>query len=414
MPVFEIADVPVRVPEGSDRDEFVHKLQEVPRAIAYYDTPRFSLPSPHLRLRLARRARQDRPRRKKHVYHRSDNDLQARSTAFMTATGSRDSSSSVYSKVRRQRLIRRSHSLYGLPEESEDSENEAESNLEATAESHTISDKRIFVHTGITISESLELDLPAGGSHIPRLITHISGAEAVDTGADANLSRAIPESRPGSIFMESSSWQPNEDTCSRSSSSPSSSQSTSADVRLGVTGRAAAFGGRSKGWSKRWSTASQPSSSSTPTTCCSSRREALTPASGSKDEAVGNVGKQNTQTKRRTRFRLRIPDFLRPLDTPQPPIRTYDLLLRRDLFSKAQPGNETPLTTVRNHSRKAEADWAKESKAARLARSGSCPVLPPFRRGMCSVTTGTGNSMGTVTQSPPPSTSAPPNRDRIA
>ncbi|KIV86683.1 hypothetical protein PV11_02280 [Exophiala sideris] len=43
------------------------------------------------------------------------------------------------------------------------------------------------------------------------------------------------------------------------------------------------------------------------------------------------------------RSRWRIPDFLRPLDAPAVQVRVYDAPLRRDLFQKAQPGNEQTL-----------------------------------------------------------------------
>jgi len=45
-----------------------------------------------------------------------------------------------------------------------------------------------------------------------------------------------------------------------------------------------------------------------------------------------------------------IPDFLRPTDDPAPPVRIYDVPLRRELFHKARPGNEQMLTASRNNS----------------------------------------------------------------
>ncbi|KAK4935202.1 hypothetical protein LTR10_023702 [Elasticomyces elasticus] len=46
-------------------------------------------------------------------------------------------------------------------------------------------------------------------------------------------------------------------------------------------------------------------------------------------------------SKRRSRWR--VPDFLRPLDAPAVQVRVYDAPLRRDLFQRAQPGNEQTL-----------------------------------------------------------------------
>ncbi|KAK6384933.1 hypothetical protein LTS17_002496 [Exophiala oligosperma] len=252
MPVFETpADVPdVRVPEGSESDrsdnKFVRKLQEVPRAMAYYDdAPRFQLPSPHhLGLwRLARRASlQNRPRynssssSSRNYFPDTDQNVRSK-VSKTTTTRSKDLVSSIYSKVRRrQSLIRRNHSLYSLPEgeESEDSgsENdtpkEKENDIVDIGRAHVSSDNQIFVHTEITISESLELDLlSTDASHqLPRLTTtYISGPKigGVDTiPSDPNLCRATPESSlagPYTFLMESRSRQSNDAGVIGSSSS---------------------------------------------------------------------------------------------------------------------------------------------------------------------------------------------------
>jgi hypothetical protein len=101
-------------------------------------------------------------------------------------------------------------------------------------------------------------------------------------------------------------------------------------------------------------------------------------------------------------MRLRIPDFLRPLDEPQAPIRIYDVPLRRNLFSKAQPGNEHTLTTSSNDARVAEAVWSQQAMEkvdrSNLLRSNSCPVLPPFRESLVRVRSreeGAEDEMGT-------------------
>ncbi|KIW12243.1 hypothetical protein PV08_09519 [Exophiala spinifera] len=417
MPVFEIsADSPVRgAPEGSDSGDLVDKLQDVPRAMAYYDAPRFSLPSSQLRLRLARRLQAKRPRRNNTAaaHHHASDDPADQSTVDRAtpAVAPLDSSSplpsSIHSKVRRQRLVKRSHSLYSRPGESQRSEAEieTETDLVDAAAAHSISDKRIFVRTEITISESLELDLAPDRSHIPRLVTRISGPEVGNAVSGSRLSSGEPISEPHpspTAFVESISRQFNDGGPSRPSSSPSSSSQTpSADDETGGSGRGAAVLGvrtptttSTRRWTKRrWSIASQPTlSSSTATTRCSSRHRenegsssSLSPtpapsASRLGSEVAGTTDEEHaTQSKpgTRTRFRFRIPDFLRPLDEPLPPTRTYDLVLRRDLFSRAQPGNEVPLTTVQNGSRKAQAKAVRASEAG-LARSGSCPVLPPF------------------------------------
>ncbi|KAI1615720.1 hypothetical protein EDD36DRAFT_417209 [Exophiala viscosa] len=54
----------------------------------------------------------------------------------------------------------------------------------------------------------------------------------------------------------------------------------------------------------------------------------------------------NRPNPNKRRSRWRIPDFLRPLDAPAVQVRTYDAPLRRDLFQKAQPGNEQTLTAT--------------------------------------------------------------------
>lgn len=45
-----------------------------------------------------------------------------------------------------------------------------------------------------------------------------------------------------------------------------------------------------------------------------------------------------------------IPTFLLPTDEPAAPPRIYDILLRRELFHKARPGNEYTVSASRNNS----------------------------------------------------------------
>lgn len=333
------------------------------------------IPSLHLRDQLAKRAQQHGGRPGHAVGLQSD----AKHIQF-SSTADRVPSCSIYSKEWRQQ-VRRSTSLHSLAEESEDGFSTD------TASVHEVPDKRIFVHTEITISEPFELDVPAKERMFPCRAAYVSGPDVESARRPHVLKRPasqlrsnhptseIPLTRSDSGFHSiprSSSW-------STSSCQPESSQSTS------------------DGDSQDWITTSSSASSSPPLTALPTSRPSsrvfLAPTQPPSDKSNGKPGGTTKSNSQRSRMRLRVPDFLRPLDEPQAPIRIYDVPLRRDLFSKAQPGNEHTLTTSSNDARVAEAVWSQQAieKADQghtstprvdLLRSNSCPVLPPFRESL--------------------------------
>ncbi|KAK5560475.1 hypothetical protein LTR46_000783 [Exophiala xenobiotica] len=340
-------------------------------AIAYSD-----IPSLHLRDQLAKRTEQhgDRPGR---AVGRQPGGRRIQ----FSGTTDRVPSCSIYSKEWRQQ-VRRSTSLHSLAEESEDGVSTD------TTSVHEVPDRRIFVHTEITISEPFELDVPAKERMFPCRTAYVSGPDVESARHPHILKRSasrptlgIPLTRSDSGFY---SVPPSSSPSSPSASScqPENSQSTS------------------DGDSLDWMTTSSSSApSSPPLTGLPVSR----PSSGSDKSNGKPSGKLPKSDSRRSfRMRLRIPDFLRPLDEPQAPIRIYDVPLRRNLFSKAQPGNEHTLTTSSNDARVAEAVWSQQAMEkvdrANLLRSNSCPVLPPFRESLVRVRSredGAEDEMGT-------------------
>ncbi len=337
------------------------------------------IPSLHLRDQLAKRTQQHGAGPGRAVSLQSD----GRHIQF-SSTADRAPSCSIYSKEWRQQ-VKRSTSLHSLAEKSDDGVSTD------TTSVHEVPDKRIFVHTEITISEPFELDVPAKERMFPCRTAYVSGPDVESIRHPHVLKRPASQLRSnhptsGIPLMRSDSGfhsVPRSSSWSTHSYQPGNSQSTS------------------DGDSQDWITTSSSASSSPSLTALPASRPSsrvfLAPPQPQPPSDKSN-GKPTSSDKiqsnsRRSRMRLRIPDFLRPLDEPQAPIRIYDVPLRRDLFSKAQPGNEHTRTTSSNDARVAEAVWSQQAirrahqgysstPRADLLRSNSCPVLPPFRESL--------------------------------
>lgn len=259
-------------------------------AIAYSD-----IPSLHLRGRLARKS-QDRARKPNHDLRRA-----------YSSTREPISPGSIVLREGRQRLKRSSTSINGLGR----SHNASVGNLSDT------STNQIFVHQVTTVVGTIE-----GAGDTPPVQTFCRG------GNDENHPQ---QNIPTKSFLSPELWHTSRGT--------SSGSSELWHIGEHVSRSEVASDDHS-------SELMRPPPDSNTTTSNNSPRPSSDILPHDQDHPFPRPTDKPKPGKRR--FRLRIPDFLLPLDAPAVPVRIYDVPLRRELFQKAQPGNEVTLTAAVN------------------------------------------------------------------
>lgn len=254
-------------------------------AIAYSD-----IPSLHLRDRLARKS-QDRARKPKHDLRR-----------MYSSTREPISSGSIFMREGRQRAEHSNTSINGQGR----SHNASVDNLS------DISTTKIFVHQVTTVTEPVEC-----GDDAPPFQTFCHGGndENHPQQNHPSMSRELWHTRREISSGSRGSWHTRETT--------PRSESASGNHRSG-------------------STSAPPDSNTTNSNNSPRPSSEILPF----DQHHPFPRPTDLPKSGKRRFKLRIPDFLLPLDAPAAPVRIYDVPLRRDLFQKAQPGNEVTLTAA--------------------------------------------------------------------